>query len=56
MVAGGAVGAILLWLLGLEIKIPLMLIYLGYMIFDWRRRRITAALQVGDTEVRPAQQ
>jgi hypothetical protein len=50
------VGAALLWPLGLEIKMPLMLIYLGYMIFDGRRRRIAAALQEGDTEARPAQQ
>jgi TRAP-type uncharacterized transport system fused permease subunit len=51
----GAVGASLLWPRGLEIKMPLMLIYLGYTIFDWRRRRIGAALQKSDTEVRPLQ-
>mgnify|MGYP003571188748 CR=1 FL=1 len=51
----GAPGAILLWILGLETKMSPMLIYPGHMIFDWRLRRITSALQMSHTEVRPAQ-
>ncbi len=50
----GALGAVLLWPLGLEFKVPLMLIYLGYMIFDWRRRCRGAVSQKGDTGVQPA--
>ncbi len=39
----GALGIVLLWPLGPEIKVPLMLIYSVYVVFDWRRRRAGAA-------------
>jgi len=49
--AAAAVGAALLWPLGLEIKAPLLLAYLAYAVFDWRRRR--AAEANSEVDARP---